>query len=87
MDQVKKFKYRESVLIELTRHGVAPLPETPPDLVHEFINDLYRYEIRVQRERLRTGLTPKSEYASRVEQLRLRYPVLSLPVRCWAEPD
>jgi hypothetical protein len=81
------FKYRESVLAELARHGVAPRDDTPPDLVHDFINDLYRYEIRALRSRLVAGQVPKSEYAARVEALRNRYPVLGLHVRFWASED
>jgi hypothetical protein len=77
------FKYRESVLNELARHGVQPGPETPPDLVHEFVNDLYRCEIRRLRGAMRSGLIPKNEYARHVEELRSRYPVLSLPLRFW----
>ena len=69
------FKYRESVLAELAGHGVAPRDDTPPELIREFINDLYVYEIRAL----------KAKYAGRVEQLRLRYPILSLPVIHWTE--
>ena len=78
-----KYKYRESVLSELSRHGVVPSSETPPDIVHDFVNDLYRYEIRALREQMRAGLIPKNQYASRVEELRKRYPVLSLPKDYW----
>ena len=71
-----EYRYRESVLSELARHGVRPNFSTPPDVVHEFVNDLYRYEIRILREKMRGGLIPKADYASRVRQLRDRYPVL-----------
>ncbi len=80
-------KYRESVLSELSRHGIAPNSETPPDVVHDFVNDLYRYEIRALREKMRSGLIPKNRYASRVEELRKRYPVLSLPKDYWTVVD
>ena len=79
------FRYQPEVLEELARHGVMPDAETPPGLVHEFINNLYLYEIRALRDRLRAGLIPKREYAGRVRELRERYPLLSLPVRFWAE--
>jgi hypothetical protein len=78
-------KYRESVLNELARHGVAPCAETPPELVHDFINDLYVYEIRALKAKLKAGHFPKSEYAGRVAELRRRYPILSLPVNHWTE--
>lgn len=80
-----KFKYREKVLAELSRHGIAPRGDTPPELIHEFINDLYLCEIRALKKRLKAGLIPQAEYARHVEALRKRYPVLSLPVRFWTE--
>lgn len=79
------FKYRESVLSEMARHGVLPRADTPPELIREFINDLYVYEIRALKARLKAGQFPQSQYAGRVEQLRRRYPLLSLPVRHWTE--
>ena len=81
------FKYRERVLVELARHGVAPRPNTPPELIHEFINDLYVYEIRALKAQLKAGRFPKSEYAGRVAELRQRYPILSLPVQHWIEGE
>jgi hypothetical protein len=81
------FKYRESVLAELARHGICPREETPPELVREFVNDLYVYEIRALRKKLRAGLIPKDQYAAQVVELRKRYPILSLPVRFWTESD
>lgn len=79
------FKYRDSVLDELARHGVAPRATTPPELVRDFVNDLYVYEIRALKAKLKAGQFPQSEYAGRVEQLRRRYPILSLPVHYWIE--
>lgn len=77
------FNYRESVLTELERYGVFPTGETPPELVHEFVSDLYRFEIRALRTEMKAGLIPKTAYADRVRQLRDRYAVLSLPVQFW----
>ncbi|HXG65605.1 MAG TPA: hypothetical protein VNO70_10890 [Blastocatellia bacterium] len=79
------FQYKPEVLEELARHGVMPDAETPPELIREFINDLYLYEIRALRDKQRAGLIPKREYAGRVRELRERYPLLALPVRFWAE--
>jgi hypothetical protein len=81
------FKYRASVLAELARHGVLPDNDTPPELIREFINDLYVYEIRALRARMLAGHIPKADYAAHVEQLRKRYPILSLPVHYWREDD
>ena len=80
-----KFRYRESVVNQLMGHGIKPDEETPPELVHDYMNDLYRYEIRRLRERLLSGLIAKAEYADHVLSLRNRYPVLGLPLRFWTE--
>jgi len=81
------FKYRESVLEELVRHGVIPMDDTPPELIHEFVSDLHRFEIRRLKERMLVGEIKKKDYAGTVEQLRKRYPVLSLPARYWIEDE
>lgn len=70
--------YRADVLRELERHGVRPLPHTRPDLVREYVRDLYKFEIRRLRDRMLAGAFPKAEYASRVDALRRQYPVLAL---------
>ena len=80
-----RFTYKASVLTELARHGIAPTEGTPPELIHEFINDLYLHEIRALREQMRAGQIPKADYAARVDDLRRRYPILSLPVQYWNE--
>lgn len=79
------FKYRKSVLEELARHGVVPRKDTPPDLIHDFINGLYLVEIRSLRARMKAGQIQKKDYAGCVADLRDRYPILSLRVALWAE--
>jgi len=79
------FKYRESVLKELARHGVIPLDSTPPELVYDFVSELHRFEIRILKQQMLAGKIQKKDYASMVEALRKRYPVLSLPARYWIE--
>jgi hypothetical protein len=78
--------YKATVLSELARHGIKPDAGTTPELIHDYLNDLYRYEIRRLRAQLKDGLIPKNDYAAHVTRLRERYPLLSLPVRCWTEP-
>ena len=56
-----------------------------PELVRDFVRDLYKYEIRQLRERLLKGEFPRDSYAMRVEELRRRYPVLSLRAQDWLE--
>jgi hypothetical protein len=74
----ERVRYRAEVLLLLTRHGVRPTEETPPELVRDFVRDLYKYEIRCLRDRYVRGDFPKIEYAGRVDALRRRYLVLSL---------
>jgi hypothetical protein len=72
------YRYRRYVLEKLEAHGIRPHSETPPELVREFVNDLYRYEIRRLRERLLRGEFPKHTYFDRVVSLRNKYSVLAL---------
>ena len=78
-------RYKKEVLDQLAGHGVAPTRATPPDLVHEFLNDLYRYELRRLRDRLLRREIAKSDYYDRVVEVRCRYPLLSLKVWQWVE--
>jgi hypothetical protein len=77
------YQYRDDVLAELPKYGVQPTPETRPDLVHEFVSDLYRFELRRLRDRLMRQEFPKKEYYSRVVELRRKYRVISLRPREW----
>jgi len=72
------YTYRIDVLEHLARHGVRPTPATSPQLVRDFVRDLYKYEIRALRERYLRREFAKREYAERVDSLRRRYPVLAL---------
>ena len=90
MDQTdcsEAYRYRGEILAALLEHGIRPLPTTSPDRVREVLRDLYRFEIRRLRDRLVRGEIPKAGYADRVVALRQKYPLLSLPVRFWLEPD
>jgi hypothetical protein len=80
------FRYRAAVLEQLLVHGVRPTEHTPPQLVRDFVRDLYKYEIRRLRERYMKGAFPKLEYARRVDDLRRSYPVLALLPREFVEP-
>jgi len=80
------FVYRLEILRELERHGVQPTSATPPERVHEFVSDLYRYELRRLRDRMRQGQLPKIRYQRTVIELRRRYPILSIRLSEWLEP-
>ena len=77
------YVYRPDVLQQLREHGVQPLPTTRPELVHEFVSDLYRFELRRLRDRRRRGDIPKEGYVARVVELRRRYSLISLKPPQW----
>lgn len=72
------FTYRADVLAALLVHGVRPTPQTRPELVREYVRDLYKFEIRRLRARYLRREFPKDEYSARVDALRRHYPVLAL---------
>ena len=72
------FRYRSDVLAQLATHGIRPSETTPPDFVHELVSDLYRYELRRMRDRLLRREFARTEYFSRILELRRRYPLVSL---------
>jgi hypothetical protein len=79
------YRYRRDVLEKLETHGIRPHSGSRPELVREFVNDLYRYEIRRLRERLLRGEFPKDTYFDRVVSLRNKYSVLALRPAEFAE--
>lgn len=81
------FSYRPDVLRELERHGIRPNSGTRPELVRDYVRELYKYEIRRLRGRVVAREFPKSEYASRVDALRRQYLVLAVPARQFTVED
>ena len=79
------FRYRPDVLEHLRRHGVHPTEHTPPELVRDFVRDLYKFEIRRLRQRMIRNEFPREQYAGRVDTLRRGYAVLSLLPRQFVE--
>jgi hypothetical protein len=75
---VVTFTYRADVLTELERHGIRPTAQTSPQLVRDYVRELYKYEIRQLRTRMLRNDFPRSEYSARVDALRRQYPVLAL---------
>jgi len=82
---VTVYRYRPEVLAMLAGHGVQPTPATRPELVHEFVSDLYRFELRRLRDGLVRGAIPKQGYFERVVELRRKYPLISLKPAQWLE--
>ena len=79
------FRYRPEVLEQLLLHGVRPTSTTSPGIVYDFVNDLYRYELRRLRQALVTGRIPKAGYYDRVVELRRKYPLVSIKPDMWIE--
>ena len=77
------YTYYPRVLDELRRHGLDPLPTTPPDRLRDAISDLYRYEIRRLRSELLARRIRRQDYATHVVELRKRYLLLSIPTELW----
>ena len=72
------YRYKPEVLAELAGYGVFPQPHTRPELVIEFMRDLYRTELRRLRDQLVSGRIPKVGYYGRVVAMRRKYPIVSL---------
>lgn len=75
--------YPEELLSALAGLGLAPTSVTPPATVRDALNDLYRYELRRMRDRLRDGGIEKSAYLDLVIATRKRYWPLTLPLDAW----
>lgn len=63
--------------------GLAPTPETPPALVREQVDDLYKIELRALRGRLLMGEFDRPGYLERIIALRKKYWMLTLPLAAW----
>lgn len=77
------YRYRTEVLEALARHGLAPRDGTPPRMLRDALNGLYRYEIRRLKRRLLRGEFPKDQYVPKVIDLRGKYLLLSMPMAEW----
>ena len=53
--------------------------------MHDYVNDLYRYELRRLRDRLVGGEIAKAGYYDRVVELRRKYPLVSVKAHEWVE--
>ena len=65
--------------------GLAPKDDTPPELLREHLNDLYRFELRRLRDSLRAGQVAKADYIGHVLELRKKYWMLSVRVDKWRD--
>lgn len=86
VERAMNCRYRADVLVQLAEHGLRPTAATSPERVREFLNDLYRYELRRLRDRLLRREFPKPDYHARVVEVRRRYFLLSMKPWQWLEP-
>jgi hypothetical protein len=77
------YRYRPEILAQLARHGVIPKPTTPPIAARAVVNEIYRYELRLLRNRYLVGEFSKKEYYDKVVEVRNRYPVMTILTRYW----
>jgi hypothetical protein len=79
----RTYTYHPHILEELARHGLRPAPSTSPQQLRDAVRDLYKYEIKRLRADLLANRIRKPDYAGCVVRLRMRYPLLSLPLQLW----
>jgi hypothetical protein len=80
-----RWQYPPELTAALGGLGLAPQPATPPSVVRDQLNDLYRFELRRMRDQLRAGLVERPEYLDRVVALRKHYWPLTLPLAAWEQ--
>jgi len=79
------YRYKAQILAQLATHGVIPKPTTPPTQARAVVNDIYRYELRLLRDRYLVGEFSKQAYYDKVVEVRNRYPVMQVLTRHWIE--
>jgi hypothetical protein len=80
---MSRFHYPSELFDALQSLGLAPKPTTPPAFAREAIDELYKYELRRLRNRLRAGDVERADYRSLVIALRKKYWMLTLPLPAW----
>ena len=79
------YRYKPEILDQLASHGVIPTPTTPPATARAVVNEIYRYELRLLRDRYLVGEFTKKAYYDKVVETRNRYPVMAVLTRHWTE--
>jgi hypothetical protein len=77
------YRYKPEILAQLASHGVIPRTTTPPTTARRAVNEIYRYELRLLRDRYLVGEFSKKEYYDKVVETRNRYPVMGVLTRHW----
>lgn len=67
----------------LIEHGIVPSTDQTPAQLRDRLRDAYIEEVRALREARRAGAIPLRDFATRADELKRRYPLLSLPLDMW----
>jgi hypothetical protein len=78
-----RWQYPPELTEALAGLGLAPRARTPPAVVRDQLNDLYRFELRRLRDQLLAGVFEKAAYLERVVALRKHYWPLTIPLVAW----
>jgi hypothetical protein len=81
------YRYKPEILAQLAAHGVIPKSTTPPTAARSVVNDIYRYELRLLRDRYLVGEFSKQAYYDKVVEVRNRYPVMQVLTRHWTADE
>ena len=79
----RRWFYPPELLGALPAFGLLPQATTPPRFTRDALSDLYRFEIRRLRERLRAGEVQRADYQDLVVALRKKYWPLTLTPEAW----
>jgi hypothetical protein len=78
-----RWTYPPEFLETLARLGLAPRADTPPSVVRNAVDELYKIELRRLRGRYLRGEIAKADLAAQVIGLRQKYWLLTLPASAW----
>jgi len=80
---MNSFHYPPELFDALQSLGLAPKATTPPAFARGAIDELYKYELRRLRNRLRAAEVERANYLDLVIGLRKKYWMLTLPLAAW----
>jgi hypothetical protein len=78
-----RWSYPPELADALAAFGLAPSPHTPPLVVRDALNDLYRFELRRLRDEYLAKRIAKPDYLAHVVVLRKKYWPLTLQLPAW----
>ena len=78
-----RWTYPPEFVQTLASLGLAPRASTPPALVRDAVDELYKFELKRLRGRYLRGGVAKADLAGQVIRLRQKYWLLTLPQGAW----